>query len=203
MFPASSLLALFDGLFNWRLAMDTQFGYLLTALPAVLIGCVVGLVPGWLLGLALKRHPAVPVVLTFVPWRTVFISTLLALPVLSLMAYGLGEESATTLVFQSGFAAGMWLTGAGLARASAPRSLPLGMMRAARTAVMVALVMGMISAVIGGGGLGQAWVRGTQILDPELSLQAVGQSIGLLLLVDWALAVPQAVLTWFAARRTP
>ncbi len=59
------------------------------------------------------------------------------------------------------------------------------------------------SAVVGAGGVGKTWLEGMQMLDLEQTLRATGQHFSILLTVDWVLAVPQALLVWFAARRNP
>ena len=200
---SSALPALFTGLFAWDATVASQFGYLLMAVPGVLLGALLGLLPGWLLGRGPARQPGVSAALAFVPWRTLLIGWLVALPVFGLVLLGIGEKATAWLAPQAGFAAGLWLSASGATRAGGPRSLPLSAVRAARTALMVVSGVILASAVVGAGGVGKTWLEGMQMLDLEQTLRATGQHFSILLTVDWVLAVPQALLVWFAARRNP
>ena len=200
---SSALPALFGGLFQWDAAVAAQFGYLLMAVPGVLLGALVGLLPGWLLGRVPARRPAVAAALALVPWRTLLIGWLVALPVFGLALLGIGEKATAWLMPQAGFTAGLWLTASGATRAGGPHSLPLSAVRAGRTALMVISGLIMANAVVGAGGLGRPWLEGMQTQEIEQTLRATGQHFSVLLVVDWVLAVPQALLVWFAARRNP
>ncbi len=202
MFSVSdSLTALLAGLFAWDASVAGQFGYVLMAVPGVLLGALAGLLPGWLLGRGPARHPVVAAVLAFMPWRTLLIGWLLALPVFAMALIGPGEKGVAWLIPQVGFAAGLWLTASGVTRAGGPSSLPLSVVRAARSALMLVSAVALTFAVIGADGLGSSWLRGMQALDLAQTMRATGQHYSVLLVLDWVLAVPQAWLAHAAARR--
>jgi hypothetical protein len=149
-----------------------------------------------------SAFPAATWLSALLPWRTVVMGLLtLVWSQIIIVQLGPGPNVEAITVGLSVLLLALLASGVMLIEYWHPSPIVVRLLGATRTLITGAVVLAVGAGLVGRSGLGVAMMQGLVRFDLDMTWAAIGLTVGLLLVVDLVLGVPQALAAFVTASR--